>query len=55
MAHIVVKPDVTIEKLDYFLSELVQGRSIWYRDEKVQPPCLAEDVGINNRFCALHK
>ncbi|CAI9763964.1 unnamed protein product [Fraxinus pennsylvanica] len=55
MAHIVVMPNVTIEKLDYFLSELVQGRSIWYKDEKVRPPCLAEDVGIDNCSCALHK
>ncbi|XP_059631616.1 serine decarboxylase [Cornus florida] len=55
MAHVIVMPNVTIEKLDDFLSELVQKRSIWYQDEKVQPPCLAEDVGIENCSCALHK
>ncbi|XP_047959579.1 serine decarboxylase-like [Salvia hispanica] len=55
MAHIVVMPNVTIEKLDYFLNELIQGRSIWYKDEKVCPPCLATDIGTHNCSCALHK
>lgn len=54
MAHIVVMPNVTIEKLDYFLNELVQGRSVWYKDGKA-PPCLAADIGIGNCSCALHK
>ncbi|KAK6115081.1 hypothetical protein DH2020_007350 [Rehmannia glutinosa] len=54
MAHIVVMPSVTIQKLDYFLNEIIQGRSIWYNDE-VQPPCLAADIGSDNCSCALHK
>ncbi|KAK6115055.1 hypothetical protein DH2020_007324 [Rehmannia glutinosa] len=54
MAHIVVMPSVTIQKLDYFLNEIIQGRSIWYNDE-VQPPCLAADIGRDNCSCALHK
>ncbi|KAL1533490.1 histidine decarboxylase [Salvia divinorum] len=55
MAHIVVMPCVTIEKLDYFLNELIQGRSIWYKDEKVRPPCLSTDIGNHNCSCDLHK
>lgn len=55
MAHVVVMPNVTVEKLDYFLKELVAGRNIWYGDNKVQPPCLAADIGKENCSCALHK
>ncbi|XP_057473580.1 serine decarboxylase 1-like isoform X2 [Actinidia eriantha] len=55
MAHVIVMPNVTIEKLDYFLNELIIKRSIWYKDEKVQPPCLAADIGSENCVCPLHK
>jgi len=55
IAHVVVMPSVTIEKLDDFLNELVDKRSIWYRDGGVQPPCIAADVGCENCACALHK
>ncbi|KAG6390496.1 hypothetical protein SASPL_148231 [Salvia splendens] len=55
MAHIVVMPNVTIEKLDCFLNELIQGRSIWYKDEKFRHPCLATDIGTHNCCCAIHK
>lgn len=57
MTPIIVMPNVTVEKLDYFLNKLVQGRSIWYKDEKVRHVCLAEDVGIDHCSCscALHK
>ncbi|CAK9187362.1 unnamed protein product [Ilex paraguariensis] len=55
MAHVVVMPNVTIEKLDYFLNELVKMRLVLYQDEKVQPPCLAADIGNENCACLLHK
>ncbi|KAK3030360.1 hypothetical protein RJ639_038316 [Escallonia herrerae] len=55
MAHVIVMPNVTIEKLDDFLNELVEKRSTWYPNEKVQPPCLAADIGRDNCACALHK
>lgn len=55
MAHVVVMPSVTIEKLDDFLDELIEGRAIWYKDEKIQSPCLAEDLGSENCSCPLHK
>ncbi|KAM1135891.1 serine decarboxylase-like [Malus sylvestris] len=54
IAHVVVMPSVSIEKLDNFLNELVEKRSTWY-DEKVQPPCLAADVGTENCSCRQHK
>uniref|UniRef100_A0A6N2LW81 Serine decarboxylase n=1 Tax=Salix viminalis TaxID=40686 RepID=A0A6N2LW81_SALVM len=55
IAHVVVMPSVTIEKLDDFLNELVEKRSTWYQDGEVQPPCIAADVGSENCVCALHK
>lgn len=55
MSHVVVMPSVTVEKLDCFLDELIQARSVWYKDENSKPPCLAEDVGIENCCCDLHK
>ncbi|KAJ6287700.1 hypothetical protein OIU78_000007, partial [Salix suchowensis] len=45
IAHVVVMPSVTIEKLDDFLNELVEKRSTWYQDGEAQPPCIAADVG----------
>lgn len=55
IAHVVVMPNVTIEKLDDFLNELIEKRPSWFKDGNGQPPCLAEDVGIENCACSLHK
>ncbi|KAL0323961.1 UNVERIFIED_CONTAM: Serine decarboxylase [Sesamum calycinum] len=52
MAHVVVMPHVTLEMLDCFLYDLVQKRNIWYG--KLQPRCLAEDIGICNCACPIH-
>lgn len=45
IAHVVVMPNVSQEKLDDFLAELVEKRSTWYKDENVQPPCVAAELG----------
>ncbi|KAM3238175.1 serine decarboxylase [Capsicum annuum] len=55
MAHVVVMPSVTVDKLDHFLDELVEGRSMWYKDENVKPPCLASDIGSVNCCCPQHR
>lgn len=55
IAHVVVMPNVTIEKLDVFLNELVPKRATWFQDGKLQPPCIVSDVGKENCLCALHK
>lgn len=57
MAHVVVMPSVTVEKLDYFLNELVRERLIWYGEGGggVKPPCLEADIGAENCCCLLHK
>lgn len=55
IAHVVVMPNITIEKLDDFLKELVKKRSTWYQDGKVKPPCIATEIGSENCLCTLHK
>jgi histidine decarboxylase len=51
IAHVLVMPNVTIEKLNNFLSELVQKRTGWYGEGKGNPPCIAKDVGTENCLC----
>lgn len=53
IAHVVVMPNVTVDKLDSFLAELTEKRSSWFPDGEA--PCLAVDVGEENCFCAAHK
>lgn len=53
IAHVVVMPHVTIEKLDDFFDELVEKRSSWY--QLVKPPCIAGEIGSENCLCTLHK
>ncbi|OWM90762.1 hypothetical protein CDL15_Pgr020725 [Punica granatum] len=56
IAHVVVMPNVSIEKLDMFLDELTEKRSTWYQEGgEAQPPCVAADIGSENCVCALHK
>lgn len=56
IAHVVVMPSVSIEKLDIFVNELKEKRLTWYQEDgKAQPPCVAADIGSGNCFCALHK
>lgn len=55
IAHVVVMPNITIEKLDKFLEEFVEKRTKWFEDGKCQPRCIAPDVGESNCLCALHK
>ncbi|PIN17907.1 Glutamate decarboxylase [Handroanthus impetiginosus] len=54
MAHVVVMPHVTVEMLDNFLHDFIWKRKIWYRCGKLQPPCLAEDIGVSNCVCLVH-
>ncbi|CAH9074323.1 unnamed protein product [Cuscuta epithymum] len=55
MAHIIVMPGVTSEMLDKFFNDLVHKREMWYTGGKIQPPCLADDLGPDNCSCPLHK
>ncbi|KAE8682281.1 Serine decarboxylase [Hibiscus syriacus] len=53
IAHVVVMPSVSMEKLDVFLNELVENRSTWYQGQ--QSPCIVANIGKENCVCALHK
>lgn len=54
IAHVVVMPNITIEKLDTFLEELIEKRSTWFKDGAKQPPCVASEIGNENCACPLH-
>ncbi|KAI4350284.1 hypothetical protein L6164_004754 [Bauhinia variegata] len=55
IAHVVVMPNITVEKLDDFLDELLEKRKTWFLDGKCQPYCIASDVGQQNCLCTVHK
>ncbi|KAK3012198.1 hypothetical protein RJ639_010893 [Escallonia herrerae] len=55
IAHVVVMPNITVEKLDDFLNELIDKRGTWYQNGKLQSPCIASDLGKENCLCELHK
>ncbi|KAJ1388448.1 Pyridoxal-phosphate binding site [Sesbania bispinosa] len=54
IAHVVVMQHLTVEMLDSFVAELIQKRSIWYKDGLRKPPCIANDIGVENCACTLH-
>ncbi|CAA6675371.1 unnamed protein product [Spirodela intermedia] len=44
IAHVVVMPNVTVEKLCVFVDELVRVRSVWSSGGEISPPCIAAEV-----------
>ncbi|KAJ8555360.1 hypothetical protein K7X08_012856 [Anisodus acutangulus] len=55
MAHVIVMPGITRQMLDNFISELVQQRKQWYQGGRIEPPCIADDIGAQNCACYYHK
>eukprot|EP00252_Welwitschia_mirabilis_P016973 TRINITY_DN37751_c0_g1_i1.p1 TRINITY_DN37751_c0_g1~~TRINITY_DN37751_c0_g1_i1.p1 ORF type:complete len:503 (+),score=82.67 TRINITY_DN37751_c0_g1_i1:257-1765(+) len=55
IAHVVVMPNVTIEKLDNFVDELIGNRPKWFPDGKIATPCISNEVGDSNCACLNHK
>ncbi|XP_078442968.1 serine decarboxylase 1-like isoform X2 [Wolffia australiana] len=55
IAHVVVMPNVTVEKLDRFLDELLVLRAAWFPGGLAQVPCIAADIGPDNCACAVHR
>jgi histidine decarboxylase len=55
IAHVVVMPNITVDKLEDFLSELLEKRTTWYENGKIGSPCVASDLGEGNCRCDLHK
>ncbi|KAL5223856.1 hypothetical protein ABZP36_010495, partial [Zizania latifolia] len=54
LAHIVVMPNVTFEKLTTFAEELAGKRRCWYQEKGFGIPCLAVDIGHENCYCRAH-
>ncbi|KAG0630132.1 hypothetical protein M758_1G156600 [Ceratodon purpureus] len=55
IAHAVVMPSVTVEKLDNFVEELIEVRKRAFPDGRVEIPCIVEEVGPLNCACSLHR
>lgn len=55
IAHAVVMPSVTVEKLDDFIGELLEARTRAFPDGNVVVPCIVEEVGPENCACSAHR
>lgn len=55
IAHAVVMPSVTVEKLDDFVEELIEVRNRAFPDGDVVVPCIVEEVGPENCACSVHR
>ncbi|XP_051129828.1 serine decarboxylase-like [Andrographis paniculata] len=55
MAHVVVLPHVSTRMLDDFVIDLVRKRKSWYGHNNLEPPCVAEEIGIQNCVCLDHQ
>ncbi|BBN18075.1 serine decarboxylase [Marchantia polymorpha subsp. ruderalis] len=55
IAHAVVMPSVTVDKLDKFVAELIESRQKCFPDGNVVVPCIVEEVGPENCACNEHK
>ncbi|KAL2612884.1 hypothetical protein R1flu_024576 [Riccia fluitans] len=53
IAHAVVMPNVTVEKINKFVKELIESRQRCFSDGKV--PCIVEEVGPENCACEEHR
>ena len=54
ISHVIVMPNVTIEKIDGFVHELVENRPRWFPDGKVVTPCIANEIGNESCACLQH-
>ncbi|KAK6156163.1 hypothetical protein DH2020_010411 [Rehmannia glutinosa] len=54
MTHVIAMPHVTVKILEDFVNDFVRERNIWYRCGRIQPPCLAEEIGTYNCCCSIH-
>lgn len=48
-------PSVTVQKLDDFIGELIEGRKRAFPDGNVVVPCIVEEVGPENCACSSHR
>ncbi|KAI3854817.1 hypothetical protein MKX03_004210 [Papaver bracteatum] len=54
IAHVVM-PNITTRILDDFLEDYIDKRSSWFQEGKLQPPCIAVDIGEESCCCPQHK
>jgi histidine decarboxylase len=54
IAHVVVMPNVNVDKLDSFVEELVARRSSMHEGKEFSAPCVAKDIGQENCLCGQH-
>ncbi|KAK6135901.1 hypothetical protein DH2020_030388 [Rehmannia glutinosa] len=54
MTHVIAMPHVTVKMLEDFVNDFVRERNIWYQCGRIQPPCLAEEIGTYNCCCSIH-
>jgi histidine decarboxylase len=54
IAHVVVMPNVNVEKLDDFIEELIATRSSLHEGKEFSGPCVAKDIGQENCLCDQH-
>eukprot|EP00246_Nothoceros_aenigmaticus_P016781 TRINITY_DN7833_c0_g1_i1.p1 TRINITY_DN7833_c0_g1~~TRINITY_DN7833_c0_g1_i1.p1 ORF type:complete len:522 (-),score=94.38 TRINITY_DN7833_c0_g1_i1:766-2331(-) len=54
IAHAVVMPNVTVDKIDKFVAELIESRKRFFPDGEVVSPCVAQEVGVENCSCKVH-
>jgi len=55
IAHVIVMPSVTVEKLDLFVEGLIEARKHSFADGNVIVPCIVEEIGPQNCACSLHR
>jgi hypothetical protein len=55
VAHVVVMPNVGVDKITSFVEDLAAKRRIWYQHgEGLVGLCVAKDIGRENCLCGLH-
>ncbi|GKF39285.1 hypothetical protein Tco_0119346 [Tanacetum coccineum] len=52
-AHVVVMPNINIDKLDDFVNELIERRKVWYENGKLKSPCVASQIVTYVRHLSL--
>ncbi|PWA45804.1 hypothetical protein CTI12_AA514440 [Artemisia annua] len=54
IAHVVVMPNINIDKLDDFVNELIERRAVWYENGKLTSPCVASEIGRKGMLGLSH-
>ena len=55
IAHAVVMPSVTVDKLDDFVEDLIRSRLRCFPDGKIIAPCIANEIGEENCACCIQR